>query len=69
MPISAKIGCSAHRLNEWVKKAEVDSGSLVRFGGDRFHSIQREMHYLCYRTADENDRKISRFRDWVLAES
>lgn len=26
MSISAKIGCSAHRLNEWVKKAEVDSG-------------------------------------------
>uniref|UniRef100_UPI0028AB0FA8 transposase n=1 Tax=Haematobacter sp. TaxID=2953762 RepID=UPI0028AB0FA8 len=24
--IAAKIGCSAHTLNEWVKKAEVDSG-------------------------------------------
>lgn len=24
--ISAKIGSSAHTLNEWVKKAEVDSG-------------------------------------------
>ena len=26
MSISAKIGCSAHTLNEWVKKAEVDGG-------------------------------------------
>ncbi|MBB4956062.1 hypothetical protein H4S14_004106 [Agrobacterium vitis] len=25
--IAAKIGCSAHTLHEWVKKAEVDSGS------------------------------------------
>ena len=24
--ISAKIGCTAQTLNEWVKKAEVDSG-------------------------------------------
>tara|TARA_R110002020_G_scaffold184947_2_gene382298 strand:- start:18950 stop:19108 length:159 start_codon:yes stop_codon:yes gene_type:complete len=24
--IAAKIGCSAHTLNEWVKKAEVDTG-------------------------------------------
>lgn len=24
--IASKIGCSAHTLNEWVKKAEVDSG-------------------------------------------
>ncbi len=26
LSISAKIGCSGHSLNEWVKKAEVDSG-------------------------------------------
>jgi transposase len=24
--IAAKIGCTAQSLNEWVKKAEVDSG-------------------------------------------
>lgn len=24
--IAAKIGCSAHTLNDWVKRAEVDSG-------------------------------------------
>lgn len=24
--IAAKIGCSAHTLNEWVKKVEVDTG-------------------------------------------
>lgn len=25
--IAAKIGCAAQTLNEWVKKAEVDSGN------------------------------------------
>ncbi len=24
--VSQKIGCSAHTLNDWVKKAEVDGG-------------------------------------------
>jgi transposase-like protein len=28
---AAKIGCSAHTLNEWVKKAEVDSGKRAGF--------------------------------------
>jgi len=27
--IAEKIGCSAHTLNEWVKKAQVDSGKRV----------------------------------------
>lgn len=27
MWIAAKIGCSTHTLNEWVKKADVDSGN------------------------------------------
>jgi len=26
MAIAAKIGCAPQTLNEWVKKAEVDSG-------------------------------------------
>lgn len=25
MSIAAKIGCTPHTLNDWVKKAEVDS--------------------------------------------
>ena len=33
MSISAKIGCSAHTLNEWVKKAEVDSGKPLSPNG------------------------------------
>ena len=24
--VAEKIGCSAHTLNEWVKKAEIDTG-------------------------------------------
>jgi len=26
MSIATKIGCSAHSLNEWLKRAEVDAG-------------------------------------------
>ena len=26
VPVASKIGCSAHTLNEWAKKAKEDSG-------------------------------------------
>ena len=32
--IAAKIGCSADTLNEWVKKAEVDSGKRAGLPSD-----------------------------------
>lgn len=32
--IAAKIGCSAHTLHEWVKKAEVDNGKRVGLPSD-----------------------------------
>src|SRR6185295_15788514 len=43
--IAAKIGCTPQTLNEWVKKAEVDSGK--RSGGpsdmvDRLKALERE---------------------------
>mgnify|MGYP001221564726 FL=1 len=43
--ISAKIGCSAHTLNEWVKKAEVDSGKRTGIPtemADRLMALERE---------------------------
>ena len=48
---------------------EVDAGSLIRFGGERFRSIHREMHFLCCRTRDQNTPKIQGFCDWILAEA
>lgn len=50
-------------------EAELAAGSLVRFGGERFRGIRREMHFLCYRTRDQNSPKVRRFCDWVLGES
>lgn len=50
-------------------QAELNAGSLVRFCEDRFRSLERELHFLCYRTRDENTPKIRRFRDWVVAQS
>ena len=33
LSIATKIGCSAHSLNEWVKKAEVDAGEHAAMAG------------------------------------
>lgn len=50
-------------------QAELNTGALVRFHRDRFQSIERPLHYLCYRTRDENTPKVRYFCDWVLNES
>jgi len=46
-------------------EAELKAGSLVHFGGNRFKGIRREMHFLCYRTADGNAPNIRKFCDWL----
>ena len=62
MSVSEKIGCSAHTLNEWVKRAEVDSGKR---GGvptelsDRLKALERENREL--RQANEILRKASAY--------
>ena len=48
-------------------QAEVDDGSLVRFGGDSVRSIKRDLHFLCYRTRDQDSAKVQKFRQWILA--
>jgi transposase len=60
--IAAKIGCTAQTLNEWVKKAEVDSG--VRAGvptemAERLKALERENREL--RQANEILRKASAY--------
>lgn len=58
--ISAKIGCTAQTLNEWVKKAEVDNGSRPGLPGDvaeKMKALERENREL--RQANEILRKAS----------
>jgi transposase len=60
--IAAKIGCTAQTLNEWVKKAEVDSG--VRAGlptevAEKLRALERENREL--RQANEILRKASAY--------
>ena len=60
--IAAKIGCTAQSLNEWVKKADVDSG--VRGGvptelAERLKALERENREL--RQANEILRKASAY--------
>jgi transposase len=60
--IAVKIGCTAQSLNEWVKKAEIDSG--VRTGvpaetAERLKALERENREL--RQANEILRKASAY--------
>lgn len=60
--IAAKIGCSAHTLNEWVKKAEIDSGKRAGLPSDavaRMKELERENREL--RQANEILRKASAY--------
>jgi transposase-like protein len=60
--IAGKIGCSAHTLNEWVKRAEVDSGKRAGVStelSDRLKALERENREL--RQANEILRKASAY--------
>ena len=60
--IAAKIGCAAHTLHEWVKKAEVDSGQKPGLTTDmaaKVKAVERENREL--RQANEILRKASAY--------
>lgn len=60
--IAAKIGCSAHTLHEWVRKAEVDSGKRAGLPSDvaeKMKALERENREL--RQANEILRKASAY--------
>ncbi|WP_105423702.1 IS3 family transposase [Neorhizobium sp. T25_27] len=60
--IAAKIGCSAHTLHEWVKKAEVDTGKRAGLPSDvaeKMKALERENREL--RQANEILRKASAY--------
>ena len=59
---SGKIGCTAQTLNEWVKKAERDSGHKPGLTSDmatRLKALERENREL--RQANEILRKASAY--------
>jgi transposase len=60
--IAAKIGCTPQTLNEWVKKAEVDSGrnpGLTTDMAAKLKALERENREL--RQANEILRKASAY--------
>jgi transposase len=60
--IAAKIGCTSQTLNEWVKKAEVDSGRKPGLTTDmaaKLKALERENREL--RQANEILRKASAY--------
>jgi len=62
LSISGKIGCAAQTLNEWVKKAEVDSGKRAGVPSDmaeKLKALERENREL--RQANEILRKASAY--------
>ncbi len=62
MSIAAKIGCSANTLNDWVKKAEIDSGRRAGIPAEmteKMKALERENREL--RQANEILRKASAY--------
>jgi transposase-like protein len=60
--LAAKIGCTAQTLNEWVKKAEIDTGKRAGVPADtaeRLKALERENREL--RQANEILRKASAY--------
>ena len=60
--IAEKIGCTAQTLNEWVKKAEVDTGRRAGVPtevAERLKALERENREL--RQANEILRKASAY--------
>lgn len=60
--IASKIGCAPQTLNEWVKKAEVDSGQrpgIPTEMAERMKALERENREL--RQANEILRKASAY--------
>lgn len=60
--IATKIGCAGQTLHEWVKKAEVDSGTRAGVPSDvadRMKALERENREL--RQANEILRKVSAY--------
>jgi transposase-like protein len=62
MSVAAKIGCTAQTLNEWIKKAEIDSGKRAGVPTDvaeKLTALERENREL--RQANEILRKASAY--------
>ena len=60
--IAAKIGCTAQTLNDWVKKAEIDSGRRIGIPtemAEKMKALERENREL--RQANEILRKASAY--------
>ena len=60
--IAAKIGCTAQTLNDWIKKADIDSGRKPGVTSDereRLKALERENREL--RQANEILRKASAY--------
>lgn len=60
--VAEKIGCSAHTLSEWLKKAEVETGKRAGIPAetaDRLKALEREVREL--RQANEILRKASAY--------
>lgn len=60
--IASKIGCAPHTLNEWIKKADIDSGLCAGVPSDmaaKMKVLERENREL--RRANEILRKASAY--------
>lgn len=49
-------------------QGELARGELVVLDGPAFRRIERETHFLCYRQAERDSRRVAAFREWLGAE-
>jgi LysR family transcriptional regulator, glycine cleavage system transcriptional activator len=47
---------------------ELERGQLVALLGPEWQTVERTLHYLCYREADRHDAHLSVFVRWIKAE-
>lgn len=52
-----------------LAEQEIANGELVPLNGGTLTSVMRETHFLSYREAEKNSKKIVRFRDWLFQQA
>lgn len=52
-----------------LAEQEIANGELVPLNGGALTSVMRETHFLSYREADKNSKKVLRFRAWLFQQA
>ena len=51
-----------------LAESELAKGQLVILDGTAFKPIERETHFLCYRTSERDSIQVAAFRNWLFSQ-